>query len=165
MLHWKQRYFLATFMVVMIIPETLWSIEGGQTDVSSKVTVTSDPVIKGVEQVGNHTPTATVFHVKDSNFSAEVLNEKLPVLVGYWAEWAGPAKMISPILKDIAEAYVGRLKVVKLNIDENPQSTQKYKIRGIPTLMLFAKGEIISTKVGILSKDQLIAWLDENLKR
>lgn len=99
----------------------------------------------------------------DANFEEEVLKSSKPVLVDYWAEWCGPCKMITPILEDIAEEYSDRLKLAKLNIDENPETPPKYGIRGIPTLMLFKDGEVEATKVGALSKSQLTAFLDQNL--
>jgi thioredoxin 1 len=102
-------------------------------------------------------------HVTDSNFDTEVLQENLPVLVDYWAEWCGPCKMIAPILDDVAKEYAGRLKVAKLNIDDNPDTPARFGIRGIPTLMLFKGGNVEATKVGALSKSQLTAFIDSNL--
>ena len=101
--------------------------------------------------------------VTDDTFEKEVLESIEPVLVDYWAEWCGPCKMISPILSEIADEYAGRIKVTKLNIDENPQTPPKYGIRGIPTLMLFKNGNVDATKVGALSKSQLTVFLDSNL--
>src|SRR3990172_4974769 len=101
--------------------------------------------------------------VTDDTFAKEVLESTEPVLVDYWAEWCGPCKMISPILSEIADEYAGRIKVTKLNIDENPQTPPKYGIRGIPTLMLFKNGNVDATKVGALSKSQLTVFLDSNL--
>ncbi len=102
-------------------------------------------------------------HVTDDNFESEVLNSSEPVLVDYWAEWCGPCKMIAPILDEIAEEYAGKIRVAKLNIDDNPQTPPKYGIRGIPTLMLFKGGNVEATKVGALSKSQLTAFIDSNL--
>ena len=102
-------------------------------------------------------------HVTDENFESEVLNSSEPVLVDYWAEWCGPCKMIAPILEEIAEEYAGKVRVAKLNIDDNPQTPPKYGIRGIPTLMLFKGGHVEATKVGALSKSQLTAFIDSNL--
>lgn len=102
-------------------------------------------------------------HVTDENFESEVLNSSEPVLVDYWAEWCGPCKMIAPILDEIAEEYAGKIRVAKLNIDDNPQTPPKYGIRGIPTLMLFKGGNVEATKVGALSKSQLTAFIDSNL--
>jgi len=104
-----------------------------------------------------------IVHVTDDNFEAEVLKSDLPVLVDYWAEWCGPCKMIAPVLDEITGEYAGKIKVAKLNIDENPNTPPRYGIRGIPTLMLFKDGEVEATKVGAVSKSQLIAFIDSNL--
>ncbi|NIR29740.1 MAG: thioredoxin TrxA [Gammaproteobacteria bacterium] len=104
-----------------------------------------------------------IVHVTDESFEQDVLKSGQPVLVDYWAEWCGPCKMIAPILEDIAGEYSGKLKVAKLNIDENPATPPKYGIRGIPTLMLFKDGNVEATKVGAVSKSQLSAFLDSNL--
>ena len=104
-----------------------------------------------------------ITHISDSGFEQEVLQSQLPVLVDYWAEWCGPCKMIAPILDEVAKEYEGRIKVTKLNIDENQQTPPKYGIRGIPTLMLFKNGNVEATKVGALSKSQLTAFIDSNI--
>lgn len=104
-----------------------------------------------------------VHYVTDASFEAEVLQSPVPVLVDYWAEWCGPCKMIAPILDEIANEYGDRLKVAKLNIDENQGTPPKYGIRGIPTLMLFKSGNVEATKVGALSKSQLTAFIDSHL--
>ncbi|HET7307729.1 MAG TPA: thioredoxin TrxA [Gammaproteobacteria bacterium] len=104
-----------------------------------------------------------IVHTSDAGFEADVLKADKPVLVDYWAEWCGPCKMIAPIIDDIAGDYADKLKFVKLNIDENPQTPPKYGIRGIPTLMLFKDGNVHAQKVGALSKSQLTAFLDTNL--
>lgn len=101
--------------------------------------------------------------VTDASFDDDVLKSDVPVLVDYWAEWCGPCKMIAPILDEISTGYSGKLKIAKLNIDENPDTPPKYGIRGIPTLMLFKDGEVEATKVGALSKSQLLAFLDSNI--
>lgn len=104
-----------------------------------------------------------IVHITDDTFEAEVLSSEQPVLVDYWAEWCGPCKMIAPILQEIANEYATKIKVAKLNIDENPATPPKYGIRGIPTLMLFRNGNVEATKVGALSKSQLAAFIDSNL--
>ena len=104
-----------------------------------------------------------IVYVTDSTFESEVLKSTTPVLVDYWAEWCGPCKMIAPILDDVAREYAGKLKIAKLNIDENQDTPPKYGIRGIPTLMLFKNGDVAATKVGALSKGQLTAFLDANV--
>jgi thioredoxin 1 len=104
-----------------------------------------------------------IHHVTDASFEAEVLQSPTPVLVDYWAEWCGPCKMIAPILDDVAKDYGVKLKVAKLNIDDNQGTPAKFGIRGIPTLMLFKGGNIVATKVGALSKSQLTAFIDSNL--
>ncbi|HEY8555341.1 MAG TPA: thioredoxin TrxA [Burkholderiales bacterium] len=106
---------------------------------------------------------AGIISVTDDSFEREVLKSTEPVLVDYWAEWCGPCKMIAPVLEEIAREYSGRLKVAKLNIDENPMTPPKYGIRGIPTLMLFKNGTVEATKVGAVSKSQLSAFLDGHL--
>jgi thioredoxin 1 len=104
-----------------------------------------------------------ILHTSDSAFEQEVLQSTTPVLVDYWAEWCGPCKMIAPILDEVAKEYQGRIKVAKLNIDENPMTPPKYGIRGIPTLMIFKNGNVEATKVGALSKSQLTAFIDSNI--
>ena len=104
-----------------------------------------------------------ISHVTDESFEPEVLKAEVPVLVDYWAEWCGPCKAIAPVLDEVARAYAGKLKVAKLNVDENQEVPKRYGIRGIPTLMLFKNGNIEATKVGALSKSQLTAFLDSNI--
>ena len=104
-----------------------------------------------------------IVYVSDATFESEVLQSTTPVLVDYWAEWCGPCKMIAPILDDVAREYSGKLKIAKLNIDENQDTPPKYGIRGIPTLMLFKNGNVEATKVGALSKSQLTAFIDSNI--
>lgn len=100
--------------------------------------------------------------ITDATFEQEVLNSDTPVLVDYWAEWCGPCKAINPILEDVAPEYAGKVKIVKMNIDENPNTPPKYGIRSIPTLMIFKDGAVQNTKLGSLSKAQLTEFLDQN---
>ena len=102
-------------------------------------------------------------HVTDDSFEPEVLKSDVPVLVDYWAEWCGPCKSIAPILDEVAREYDGRLKIAKVNVDENRAVPAKFGIRGIPTLMIFKGGQLAATKVGALSKAQLTAFIDGNL--
>ncbi len=104
-----------------------------------------------------------IVYVTDDSFETEVLQSEVPVLVDYWAEWCGPCKMIAPILEEIVGEYTGKLKVAKLNIDENSATPPKFGIRGIPTLMIFKDGDVEATKVGALSKSQLTAFIDSVL--
>lgn len=104
-----------------------------------------------------------IVYVTDDSFEKEVLQSEVPVLVDYWAEWCGPCKMIAPILDEIVNEYAGKLKVAKLNIDENSATPPKFGIRGIPTLMIFKDGDVEATKVGALSKSQLTAFIDSSL--
>jgi thioredoxin 1 len=104
-----------------------------------------------------------IVHVTDDSFEQGVLQSSNPVLVDYWADWCGPCKMIAPVLDEIADEYDGKVRIAKLNIDENPNTPPRYGIRGIPTLMLFKQGEVEATKVGAVSKSQLTAFIDSNL--
>lgn len=101
--------------------------------------------------------------VTDDSFETDVLGSEKPVLVDYWAEWCGPCKMIAPVLEEVADEYSDKMAVAKLNIDDNPNTPPKFGIRGIPTLMMFKGGEVIATKVGALSKTQLIEFIQGNL--
>ena len=104
-----------------------------------------------------------IIQVTDDSFDQEVLKSPTPVLVDYWAEWCGPCKMIAPILDEVAKDYSGKLRVAKLNIDDNPKVPGEFGIRGIPTLLLFKNGNVEATKVGALSKTQLNAFIDSNI--
>jgi thioredoxin 1 len=102
-------------------------------------------------------------HVSDDSFEADVMRSPVPVLVDYWAEWCGPCKMIAPILDELSATYKDKLQVAKMNVDENRDVPAKFGIRGIPTLMLFKGGQLAATKVGAMSKAQMIAFIDQQL--
>jgi thioredoxin 1 len=104
-----------------------------------------------------------IISLSDEKFEADVINANGPVLVDFWAEWCGPCKMIAPILTEIADEFEGKVTVGKLNVDENNETPPKYGIRGIPTLLLFKNGAVAATKVGALSKTQLVEFLNENI--
>jgi len=112
---------------------------------------------------GGPSVSGNIVYLTDDSFEDEVVKAEGPVLVDYWADWCGPCKMIAPILDEIAEEYKDKIKVAKLNIDENPGTPPKYGIRGIPTLMLFKGGNVEATKVGAVSKSQLTAFIDSNV--
>ncbi|AWK87773.1 thioredoxin TrxA [Azospirillum thermophilum] len=101
--------------------------------------------------------------VTDDSFETDVLKSAEPVLVDFWAEWCGPCKMIAPALEELAGKFESKLKIVKLNIDENPQTPSKYGVRGIPTLMLFKNGAVTATKIGALPKSSLEQWIEGSL--
>jgi thioredoxin 1 len=105
----------------------------------------------------------TINKTSDATFDTDVLQSSEPVLVDFWAEWCGPCKMIAPILDEVSRDYAGKLKIAKLNVDDNQKIPAQFGIRGIPTLILFKNGAVAATKVGALSKSQLTAFLDSNM--
>jgi len=108
-----------------------------------------------------HNP--NIINATDDNFKKEVLEAAIPVLVDFWAPWCGPCRMVAPHIEAIAETYLGKVKIVKINIDENPQTPSAYNVRGIPTLLIFKNGKLQATKVGALTKNQLTDFLNENI--
>jgi thioredoxin 1 len=104
-----------------------------------------------------------IINTSDATFANDVLKSEKPVLLDFWAEWCGPCKMIAPILDELAGVYADRVRIAKLNIDENPQTPPKFGIRGIPTLILFKNGTVEAQKVGAVSRSQLAAFLDSHL--
>jgi thioredoxin 1 len=105
----------------------------------------------------------SIIKISDDTFEENVINEGKPILVDFWAEWCGPCKQIGPILEEISNEYNDKITIGKLDVDENPETPGKYQIRGIPTMLLFKNGELIDTKVGMSSKNDLTDWIDKNI--
>jgi thioredoxin 1 len=104
-----------------------------------------------------------IVHVSDASFEQEVIGSDLPVLVDFWAPWCGPCKMIAPLLDDVADQFEGKLKVTKLNVDDHKETAAKFNVRGIPTLMIFKNGAAHATKVGAVSKPQLVDFINSSI--
>ena len=104
-----------------------------------------------------------IIHATDATFEQEVLKSELPVLLDFWAPWCGPCKMIAPVLDDLAVEFEGKVKIVKINIDDNEQTPAQFGVRGIPTLMIFKNGQNVATKVGALAKGQLTAFINASI--
>ena len=104
--------------------------------------------------------TENLLHVTDASFENDVLQSDIPALVDFWAAWCGPCKMIAPLLDEISGDYAGKIKVCKMDVDSNPETSVKFNVRGIPTLLIFKNGNIEATKVGALSKAQLVEFVE-----
>jgi thioredoxin 1 len=105
----------------------------------------------------------SIVALTDNSFENEVVESKIPVLVDFWAQWCGPCKAIAPILEEIAQKYEGKVKITKLDVDHNPATPPKFGVRGIPTLILFKDGQVKATQVGLLSKTDLMGFIDSNI--
>ncbi len=105
----------------------------------------------------------SVIHVTDDNFDSEVLKSDQPTLVDFWAPWCGPCRAVGPIVEDLAKSYEGRVKIAKLNVDDNQKTASAYGVQSIPTLILFKGGQKLDTIVGLVSKDRLETFIKKGL--
>jgi thioredoxin 2 len=132
----------------------------GQCDRKNRVPVATT----GVPRCGNcHQPLPWIADATDASYAAVVEEAALPVIVDLWAPWCGPCRMVSPALESIARQYAGKVKLVKVNVDESPAVSQRFNVQGIPTLLLVRKGEVVARQAGAAPEQALRAWLDEGL--
>ncbi len=106
---------------------------------------------------------SNIKNCNENDFENDVLKKDIPVLVDFWAEWCGPCKMLSPILEEVSQELNEKLKIVKINLDENQDLAMKYSVRSIPTLLLFRNGELIDSKIGLSPKDDIISWINSKI--
>jgi thioredoxin 1 len=106
---------------------------------------------------------SSLIHVKDVDFEKEVLKSDQPALVDFWAPWCGPCKAIGPVVEELAESYKGRVKMAKMNVDDNPRTSATYGVRSIPTLLLFKGGKVFDTLIGLVSKERLEEFIKKSL--
>ncbi|MDX1902230.1 MAG: thioredoxin [Gammaproteobacteria bacterium] len=104
-----------------------------------------------------------ITEITDGSFEKDVVQSSLPVLVDFWAQWCGPCKAIAPVLEDIAKQFEGRLRVTKLDVDHNPETPPRFGVRGIPTLILFQDGKVAATQVGLLSRTELVSFIENHI--
>lgn len=110
-----------------------------------------------------HYMNQNIIAISDTSFENDVIQSKVPVLVDFWAQWCGPCKAIAPLLDDIADQFAGKIKIAKMDVDQNPGTPPKFGVRGIPTLILFKEGQVKATQIGMVSKKDLVSFVESNI--